>query len=192
MLLTSHGAAQMAHWSRCCLRRTRRADVCGAALADVFPGATAYTARYGRPPGSPRGRAQYKGRREGDRLIVMLLRKKIIKSHASQNTIMRAETASNYSTTRRPLDRQSSRQRRPGHEPSSAVAGHCSPDASAIFKTPSWPIKALGRFSPKPTSQSLEEVVALACQHRAGDIGDAASACRSAVVLKIAKASGEQ
>jgi hypothetical protein len=58
--------------------------------------------------------------------------------------------------------------------------------------TPSWPIKALGRFSPKPTSQSLEEVVALAWQHRAGDMGDAASACRSAVVLKIAKASGEQ
>src|SRR6516165_9903435 len=76
MVLTSHGAAQMAHWSRCRLRRTRRADVCGAAVADVFPRATAYTARYGRPPGSPGGRTRYQGRREGDRLAHTAARRK--------------------------------------------------------------------------------------------------------------------
>src|SRR6516162_4672028 len=53
-----------------------RADVCGAAVADVFPGATAYTARYGRPPGSPGGRARYQGRRKGDRLARTAERRK--------------------------------------------------------------------------------------------------------------------
>src|SRR5262249_50778960 len=76
MVLTSHGAAQMAHWSRCRLRRTRRADVCGAALTDVFSGATAYAPRHGWPPGSPGGRARYQGRPEGDRLARTAARRK--------------------------------------------------------------------------------------------------------------------
>src|SRR5215472_14746328 len=76
MLLTSHGAAQMALWSRCRLRRTRRADVYSAALADVFPGATAYTARYGRTPGSPGDRARHQRPREGDRLARSAARRK--------------------------------------------------------------------------------------------------------------------
>src|SRR6516162_7848369 len=66
----------MAHCSRCRVRRTRRADVCGAALADVFPGATEYTARYGRLRGSSGGRARYQRRREGDRLAPTAARRK--------------------------------------------------------------------------------------------------------------------
>jgi hypothetical protein len=59
-----------------------------------------------------------------------LRRKKIIESYASQ-TIMRAETASNSSTTRRSLDRQSSRQRSRITNGRSLLlmAAHCSPDA---------------------------------------------------------------
>src|SRR6516164_3943982 len=76
MVLTSHGAAQMAHWSRRRLRRTRRADVCGAAVTDVFPRATAYTARHCRSPRSPGDRARYQRRREGDRVARTAARRK--------------------------------------------------------------------------------------------------------------------
>jgi hypothetical protein len=43
------------------------------------------------------------------------------------------------------------------------MAAHCSPDAFAIFKTLSRPI---GQFSPKPPSQSLEEVSIVRAAHR--------------------------